>query len=423
MSIVLPKEIAYNQSLPALPSDVVNTSVVLAPVNGSTFGENSLLQFDLPQRGYLDPSTLYIRYKFAIAGGAINAEMKGTPVYTPFVKLETIFGSSIVESIQNFGQLQNMLANITLNDSQKDGLSSAYGWTDYATASEAGNLNGRSFAAAAESAMFAGPLNCILSSAEKLVPLGLMPNVRIQLTTDSIANIFTTTVAAPTSITLSNVELCFDMIDFGGAVDNIVKGMGEKIYIKSQSWTSTGNTLASGVSGTVELMYNQRLSSIKSLFTNFGGAFATSLNKQYDSYDCTSNNGSLQYNIAGTMYPTREVSTVNNKAAFIMELKQAVGGIHSLATNNFSISPNEFTLVGIGSSTYRIPAKFWFGVNTEKLSTSGNLLTGVSTMNSAISLRINLGTATPGAYNVQLICLYDALIEIDTVSRNASVKQ
>ena len=202
MSVILPKEIAYNQSLPSLPTDCINTSIVLAPVNGSAFGENSLLQWDLPQRGYLDPSTLYIRYKFAIAGGAINAEMKATPVYTPFVKLETIFGSSIVENIQNYGQLQNMLANITLNDSQKDGLSSAYGWTDYATASEAGNLNGRSFAAAAESATFAGPLNCILSSAEKLVPLGLMPNVRIQLTVDSIANIFTSTVAAPTSITL-----------------------------------------------------------------------------------------------------------------------------------------------------------------------------------------------------------------------------
>ena len=423
MSIVLPKEIAYNQSLPSLPSDVINTSVVLAPVNGSSFGENALIQFDLPQRGYLDPSSLYIRYKFGIAGGAINTEMRGTPVYTAFVKLETIFGSSIVESIQNWGQLQNILANVTLNDSQKDGLSSAYGWSDWSTNTEAMNLNGRIFAAAAETAMFAGPLNCILSSAEKLVPLGLMPNVRIQLSVDSIANIFTNTVAYPTTIALTNVELCFDMIDFGGAVDNIVKSMGEKIYIKSQSWTSTGNTLASGVSGTVELMYNQRLSSIKSLFTNFGGAFATSLNKQYDSYDVTSSNGSYQYNIAGTMYPTREVSTANNKAAFIMELKQAVGGIHSLATNNFSIAPQEFALVGIGSSTYRIPAKFWFACNTEKLSTSGNLLTGVSTMNSAISLRINLGTATAGAYNVQLICLYDALIEIDTVSRNASVKQ
>ena len=423
MSIVLPKEIAYNQSLPSLPSDVINTSVVLAPVNGSSFGENALIQFDLPQRGYLDPSSLYIRYKFGIAGGAINTEMRGTPVYTAFVKLETIFGSSIVESIQNWGQLQNILANVTLNDSQKDGLSSAYGWSDWSTNTEAMNLNGRIFAAAAETAMFAGPLNCILSSAEKLVPLGLMPNVRIQLCVDSIANIFTNTVAYPTTIALTNVELCFDMIDFGGAVDNIVKSMGEKIYIKSQSWTSTGNTLASGVSGTVELMYNQRLSSIKSLFTNFGGAFATSLNKQYDSYDVTSSNGSYQYNIAGTMYPTREVSTANNKAAFIMELKQAVGGIHSLATNNFSIAPQEFALVGIGSSTYRIPAKFWFACNTEKLSTSGNLLTGVSTMNSAISLRINLGTATAGAYNVQLICLYDALIEIDTVSRNASVKQ
>ena len=127
--------------------------------------------------------------------------------------------------------------------------------------------------------------------------------------------------------------------------------------------------------------------------------------------------------IAGIGYPSRPVSTVNNKAGLIMELKQAIGGIHNTQTNNISISPAEFALTGIQSSTVKIPAKVFFGVNVERLSTSNALLTGISTNNSPISLRINSSTATAGAYNVQLICLYDALIEVDTAMRSASVKQ
>jgi hypothetical protein len=424
---VLPRELQYVPSLPSLGDNVVNTSVVISPTNGATFAESSIIQFDLPQRAFLDPNTLYLRYKASVTNGATIAQMKGTPAYTPFINLQTIFGSSVVENIQNYGQVQNMLVNLTHNAAQKAGLSFSFGYEDYAVTTAVtllgANLNGRTAAASSTTTYsVAVPLKCLLSEAERLVPLCLMSGVRIQLTLDSIANMFTTT-AVPTGFSLSNVELCYDAIDFGVGVENMVRSMGEKIYLKSASYSVSNNTLATATLGSIDLLYNVRLSSVKSLFANFGGTSSASLNKVYDSYDITSSNGDYSFSIGGLQYPARPISTVNNKAGAFMELKQAIGGVHSSQTNNFSISSGEFNYVGNDITTFRIPAKFYFAQNVERLSTNGALLTGLSTQSAPISLRINSQTATAQAHNISVAALYDCLIEIDTISKNATTKQ
>jgi len=417
--MTLPRELAYVPTLPSLGEGVVNTTVVVAPSNGATFGENAIIQFDLPNRGFLDSNTVYLRFRLTLTSAA-GAEIRGTPGYTPFVNCQTIFGSQIVENIQNYGQIQNMLTQLTHNASQKAGLASAYGYSDFTATTLGANLNGRT-CTLNEVISLAVPLRCVLSEAEKLVPLAMMQGVRIQLTTDSIANMFS--VVIPTAISISSVELVYDQIDFGAGVEAMVRSMGDKIYIKSASYSCSNNTLASGSSGTLDLLYNLRLSSIKSLFANFGGTTAPSVNRVYDSYDITSGNGDYSFSVGGIQYPARPVSTVTSKAGAMMELKQAIGGIHSSETNNFSISTAEFAVVGNATTTTRIPAKFYFGINLEKLSTNGALLTGLSSVSAPIGLRINAGTALPQAYNVALIAMYDSLIEVDTVARQATVKQ
>jgi len=420
---MLPRELQYVPTLPSLGENVTNTTVVIAPSNGSSFSESSIIQFDLPQRGFLDPNSLYLRYRITQTSAA-GAEIRGTPCYTPFVNLQTIFGSSIVENIQNYGQLQNMLVQLTHNGSQKSGLASAYGLGDYAVVTATtllgANINGR-ICTSNETISVACPLRCVLSEAEKLVPLAMMSGVRIQLTVDSIVNIFSTVI--PSAFALTNMELVYDQIDFGAGVEAMVRSMGEKIYVKSASYSCSNNTLASGSSGTLDLLYNTRLSSIKSLFTSFGGTSAQSVNKMYDSYDPTSSNGDIQWSIGGIQYPARPISTVTSKAGALMELKQAVGGVMSSETNNFAISTGEFNVSGNATTTVRIPGKFYPSVNTEKLSTNNALLTGISSVSAPIGVRINTATALPQAYNVALFALFDALLEIDTVSRNATVKQ
>ena len=63
-----------------------------------------------------------------------------------------------------------------------------------------------------------------------------------------------------------------------------------------------------------------------------------------DSYDITSGNGDFQFNIGGVNYPQKSLSTLNNKAGLMMELRRAMG---SILNNNVSLSvnQNEFNIV------------------------------------------------------------------------------
>ena len=437
MNVVLPKELAYVPSLPSLP-ECLSQEVVLSPVNGASFGPGQLLQYDLVARGFIDPASIYLRYKVALTNTSTqNSTMKGTPVYSFFNKLETIFGSSVVESVNQYNQVCNMMTNLQLSVAQKYGQQINYGWSiGSQSAPSLEQLDGRS-CGNNEVFTLAAPLPCILSMAEKLIPAGLMPNIRVQLTTASIAEAFVN-ANLPTNYNLSNVELCYTMVDFSGDTNELVKNMGDQFYIKSTSFKNMGASLASGVSGSVDLIYNMRLASIKSLFTHFCGQNATAcVNGIFDSIDPTSGNGELVYNIAGTSYPTRPISTLNSKASVMCELKKAVGALHSTEYNT-SINSVEFshtdysvlaTTNAAGTAITPVPTtlyasgKFIFSCNTEKLSTSNTILSGISTQSSPISLRISTNTATLQAYNVYLMAMYDCLIQVNPHERNASVKE
>lgn len=423
MSIVLPKELAYTPTLPSLPPDTINSSIVVSPSNGASFTQNQIIQFDIPASGFMDPNTLYLRYKSTAVVATASGSIVATPCVSPFVKLELLLGSQVVETIMNYGMIYNMVTNLQMNVAQKAGCANL-GYLDLSTTPTFANQNGKTLADG-DVNTFAFPLMCLLSGAEHLIPLFAMPNVRIQLTLDSYSSYFYSGASGTlTSYTLSNLELCYDKIDFGYQVEQMVRGMGEKVYIKSNSWASMSQNLASGVSGTNELLYNARYASIRSLFTNFGGTAATSINKNFDSYDVSENTGDYQYFVAGKAFPDRPISTTINKNGALMELKMAInGGLHSLQAQNMSITPLEFNRVDNATTTVAIPAKFWLGVNTEKFCSSGQLLSGVSTQNSAVSLRMNFSSATAAAYNVTLIVLFDALLEIDLVNKNATVKQ
>ena len=439
MNVVLPKELAYVPSLPSLP-ECLSQEVVLAPVNGGSFGPSSLIQFDLVARGFIDPASIYLRYKATLTNTSTqNSTMKGTPVYSFFNKLETIFGSSVVESVNQYNQVCNMMTNLQLSVAQKYGQQINYGWSIGSSASLTPSLEQLDGRICYNNEVFtlAAPLPCILSMAEKLIPAGLMPNIRIQLTTASIAEAFVN-ANLPTAYSLTNVELCYTMVDFSGDTNELVKNMGDQFYIKSTSFKNMGASLSSGVSGSIDLVYNMRLASIKSLFAHFCGQNATAcVNGIFDSIDPTSGNGELVYNIAGTSYPTRPVSTLNNKAAVMCELKKAVGALHSTeyntSINSVEFSHTDYSVLSteVIAGTARVPVptqlytagKFIFSCNTEKFSTSNTILSGISTQSSPISLRISTNTATLQAYNVYLMAMYDCLIQVNPHERNASVKE
>jgi hypothetical protein len=427
---VLPKEIAYAATKPAsLPKGTSMISAVVAPSNGNSFFENGQIIFDLPSRGYLVPESVYIRYRYNVTTVAsAGCSVRGTPVYQPFSRLETIIGSQTVESITNYNQLSHMLVNCRMNVAQKVGYSTALGIGTAASAFTFDTCNGRLLPDSATTPFpVSAPLGCLLSNCDHLYPLKHSPSVRIQLSIDSIANIFTaTTLPTSANFSITNAELCFDMIEFSQEVDNAVASMVDergKIMIKSQSYLSSGQTTAAVSQGSLEYIYNLRLASIKSLFLYPAGTHTNSLNKFIDALDITASNGSYQFYVASLPYPPRPLSTALQKASILTELSAAFGPAHDLLTTNFAITPVNFAYINTSTTTVAAPGMFFVGVNTERLSSNSVMLSGVSSQNSPISLRVDLNTATTNSQTLQVIALYDAIIEVDVANKQVAVLQ
>ena len=420
MSVILPSSVAYGESLPALPDNTQCINIAAAPTNGASFSSGQQIYLDLVNRGFLVPDSMYLSYSYA-STNVVNAEMIGCPAVTPFNRLDVQVGSMTIDTIQQYNIFYHFLTNVSMDVAQKYGQQASLGYNNSTTMPSLEQLDGRQLVAN-EPGSFAFPLVSILSNAEKLIPLFAMPQVRLVLTMESLANMVTST-AAMTGFTISNVQLRYKVVDFGGSVEQIVLGSSDKLYIKSQSFSLSSQTLVANSIGFIELIYNQRYASVKSLFAINGNKAITASNGAFDSVDLTRSNGDYCFSVGGVLYPPAPISTKTARSQALQELRSAVGSIFD-KNNNMSINAVEYGYnAGTESATtYSAPGKFYVGTSTERLN-SNNLLTGISTANSPISYRINTGTAT-GANNstVSLIVNYDALIEVDTQTRQVSVK-
>lgn len=414
----LPNSVNYAEPIPSLPEATTKYSVALQPVNGQTFsmGGNQII-FQFPNRGYLIPDSIYLRYKAVIANATTASNLLSCPFSAPFQRLETAFGSVTVDSINDWNQVNHIITNLTMDVAQKYGMQSGYGYTTSPTPTIE-ELDSRAIPVAGETVYFSGPLPCMLTNiTDKLLPLFAMPTISMTLTTDALNNVINP-VGTVTGITLSNVELCFEFVEFGPEVDAMVRGMGQKIYVKSQSFSNSSVNVASGQNGSTALIFNQRYASVKCAIVSFSGAVN---NKKFDAVDITNNSGDYSINISGVQYPQKPYSALNNKAGILQELRKCVGSIYD-RTNNMSINTLEFNRLDSDVNTsYTAPGKFYLGFNLEKLH-SGSLLTGISTNNSNITVNISQSVASTVVRQCNLLLVYDALIEIDVVSRQSSLK-
>ena len=427
----LPSAINYQEGLAVLPENTQNFNISCVPVSGGSFGPSSQIQVDLGNRGFLDPASLLIRYKiqYTSTAGAAGTQIVGTPVYTPFLRFETLVNSNTVETINNYNTVCNMLTNLQLGVSDKYGQASAYGYENFNNTISIENLDGAVIdgtTAGTYTRFYSAPLNGLLAGSEKLIPLFLLNNIRLQFTLDTLANIQTniTANAKITDFKILNFEVCYNMIDFGHDVEREIMAMNPKVRIKSQSYSTGTQSVASGFTGSLNLVYNQRYASVKSAYLNIGGSDAAiSSNKLLDSYDITSGNGDYQFQIGSINYPQKSLSTTNNKSGILQELRRSMNTIFG---SNVSMSVNaiEFGSVSATVSTVSVPAKFWVGVNLQKLTIPQKaFFTGVSTQNSPITVMVNVGTASAQVHTVMLILNYDAIIEIDTSTKQCVLIQ
>jgi len=460
----LPKSVDYSEPLGVLPSGTENFNVTCYANNGSSFTQNQQILVDLNNVGYLDPSSLSIRYKLTLNLPLTAANntlgIVGAPVYTPIIRLDTLFNSNVVESINNFNSVATALTNLNMSISDKMGNQAAYGYYAqvYPGGATLGNLSldtsisnentdgltiqttAAMTAVSTISYFLSAPLPCCLSNAEKLVPLN-GTNIRLQFTLDSISNISpvnavancgtqisgTTATAqvAFTGYTISNFEVVYNQIQFPPQIERQILSL-PKIRIKTSSYATGLATIPSGISGTTNLVYNLRYASIKAMLLLLGSSSASSANKLMDSIDITSGNGSYNMQVNGVYYPQNPLSTANNRSGILMELRRAMRNMYT-GNSSMAINNNEWlytdaaitSVAALTNTKVNIPGKFIVGVNTEKMDTPA-LFTGISSQNSPITAIINIGTATVNSYSPILMLYYDGIIEIDTLTKQVN---
>ena len=440
----LPKSIDYSTPLATLPEGTVNYLVSSTPINNSSFSPGSTIIVDLNNvPAFLDPASLSFRYKYTAVTSTINSTASGgnigivgCPAYTPFLRVDVLANSAVVESINNYNSLATMLTNVGLSVADKLGQQYSLGYAGSsgdATMSNQNNTDGiilatstvtSSSAQTYENYISAPLIGCSLAYAEKLIPMDYV-NWRIQLTLDSLANIGSqlSTDFGLASYTITNFELVYNQIQFPMQINQQIKMANPKIRIKTKSFGVGSQSLPNPSAGTVNLYYNLRYASVRSLFLICAPSTNVSASRAMESVDPTQNNGSIQFSIGGVVTPQNPLSTVNNKAGILNELRRAMGSIYD-KNNSMSIGASEFIEVVGSGTTITVPGKFYVGVNTQKLTESQDyMFTGISSANSQINVILSLGTATGAALNAYLIANYDAIFEIDTLTKQLNYIQ
>jgi hypothetical protein len=427
---VIPSEIAPKQ-LGQLPPSTSCNSMVANPINGSTFTENQQIILDLVTgRGFLNPASFYYRARFTATGmAATDGQMIGCPAYSPLYQFQMLFNSQVTENIIDYNLYCEDMINIKTDVASKQGLSPILGYGQLGNDFTMNNVNGRKLGASPTTFNVSAPLPCVLSQCESYVPLFLFGSVRIILTLDTIANMFNAT-NIPTGYTLTNFELCYDVINFDPAVESYYASLANqagKIVLKSSSVATGSQPLATGSSGSFQVPFNYRLASIKSLLLHTSPAVApgaTNGTGKHCALDVTSNNGDYQFEVGGVLYPPRALSTVNNKAGIVSELCLSLFGNRNILSSSLGLSPVTFNVTSSSyPDNYVAPGMFIVGVNTERVPSSTSMLTGVSSLLAPINIRVNANTALSQACQLRLYALYDALIEIDVNTREVRILQ
>lgn len=428
MSLALPKEIVP-PSLPELPANTNMNSLVVTPSNSSSFGVNDQIILDLPvNRGYMNPNSMYIRYKIAVTNGVTATSMRGFPVYTPLQQYQMYFGNTLYDQISDYNLVCYDLVQLKMSQSAKVGYAYALGYGDSANTPSFDVQAGKTIGAGATTTFsVSAPIPTLLSNAETYIPLFLCPAIRIIFNVDTLANMFVDP-STLSNFTITGFELCFDVVTFDSMVDQSVVQFANpagNLVIKSSSFATSAQALPSAVSGAYSMNYNFRLGSIKSVFLHSTPVSANITSGKYESVDPT-NGGSIQFDIGGgLLFPPKPLDE-SSKAGILSELGLALYGNRNLlsaemGTTLLNFAYTQISAVAAATNIFK-PALHIVGCNVERLASSA-LLTGVSSQLAPIGVKLVVATTTTTAQTVRLLCQYDALLEINVASRNIVVVQ
>ena len=448
----LPASFRLTDPVDSIPAGAFSSLITVRPSSGSgPYKGGAVIDFDVPNRAWADPTSFSIRYtatvQTPILAAAAFTAMLGTPVYTPFQRVQVSCNNAVLDTISQANQVFHVLTQGNLDVAAKFGRQAAYAYSPVVAAAAPSattiqNLDGRvryyainaAVDPAADVYTASAPLPCILSNCKKMIPLFAMGAVRVTITLDTIANMFLSAAAAnatglgnvavvlPTDFTITNFELVYNMMDMGRDVEQMVKGMGPRVFLQSSSYSNSAVNIGAGVTGSNSYVFNQRLSSIRSAFILPTLSIG---NKSYEFCDVTTNTGQYSLTVGNQSFPSgTPLSTLNNKSGILQETYRAFKNIYD--NGSMSIDTGEFAITGqtalTGLSPYE-PGKFIVGLNLCRVqNTDSCILSGISTFDSPISVNIDNTAGNTLACGLNLLLDYDAVITVDLESKQVSVR-
>lgn len=438
----VPQEL--NFSLPSSLPSASAREVRVSPVNGNNFSistSSQVIQFDLPcgQTGdYLDPTTTYVRFKCtytapgAGANGTDYSRLIGSSY--SFFNLQRVLGNnaSILEEINEVGVLANMLFQVQLNDSDKRGLSSSLGFAfDVTTPDFSSATTGHRiwYNTTTENLTFeyCVPLIGILGSGtDKMIPVGKILGLRLELTYDTASNILMALTANNiTTYTVSEIEFVGNYIKLSPETQSLIdRANPELTHIRSHTYRQTAGILASGSNGTNEVLCNIRVNSLKSIYL----CSSTSTANEGKFSGINPNLGSgTGWLIGGQLFPQRGLDPSTRTGDTFLEMQKSLGALNyavyngCIGKNGYYISSAANGLCQAFSTTkansQSAPNQFFMGIDTEIVARKQSLLSGISTYATGLMFRANITTALTVSHTLNFYGYYDVILEVDNQAK------
>lgn len=437
---------------------------------------SQIVSFTLPSgmsdSVFLDPTatTLSFTLTYSIttagasfaAGSSLNLIGSGASWFDSLVLYSN---NTPIETINQYGLLQNFLLQNTVNQSERcGGISVAMGAdTNSANGIELG------FSGATNSTYrynFCIPLLSVIGvNTDKFFPIGSINNLQLQMTTANLMPLVSYAASAPTTnptfsaFTLSEFSLNMKYIDVGDMSAALLRQTLKdgKWFIKSTTYTNSSVTIPSGTSGAQQLLLQIRNSSVKSILHQFGSSVTSAAalcpNGYYDAYNpCLT---SRQCQIAGQSYPNKPINDTSRPAEGYTYLIQALGGgiAKSLGTvvtrdmynsvipaptgllpDSFCVTPasgvrpaapdSDPAAPSTSTAYYnravaKYPNSAYYGYDLEKTN-SGTLFSGINTRASPPFLNLYMGAASSYAIICQAWGMSDVVLVIDSVAKQVS---
>lgn len=432
--------------------------VANVPINAGSFS-SQIVSFTIPSgmsdSVFMDPAstTLSFTLTYSIgtafagqAGLSLNLIGSGSSFWDQLVLYSN---NTPIETINQYGLLQNFLLQNTVSQSERNGGISIAMGADTNSANGI-DLGYTGTAGTTFRYNFTIPLLSVIgASSDKFIPVGSINNLQLQMTSANLLPFCSIASTAPsagaiTSFTLSEFTLNMKYVDVGDMAGALLKQTLQdgKWFIKSQTYTNSAVNIPSGSIGSQQLLLQIRNTSCKSILHTFsavqGGLCP---NGYYDSINPTLNTRSCQ--IGGSFYPNKPINDLARPSEGYPYLIQALaqgGGItksygtaitkcmyQSCANAVPTGSDNYWATITNGTratptnsdpgdtNALRFPSSFYCGYDLEK--SSGILFQGVNTRAQPPFLNLNIVSATPSTLICQAWGLSDLILQVDTVAK------